>query len=206
VNPGLSVSRVGGGIGADQGHEAGGRPMKLELAQFRELAAFAQFGSDLDPATQRQLDRGQRITEMLKQPQYQPWPLEDQVMVFFAGDQQLPGQGAAGTASAEWQETSCAIWRPATRTSAGRLRPQKKLDDDERRVEAGDPGLQPDVPGARIGATCQVRPSHCGQPGRYDCARGTHAQHTRNPAPHPQRQEHRQGHQGDGDRGRGQDA
>jgi len=58
--------------------------MKLELAQFRELAAFAQFGSDLDATTQKQLDRGQRITEVLKQPQYQPWPLEDQVMVFFA--------------------------------------------------------------------------------------------------------------------------
>ncbi len=58
--------------------------MKLELAQFRELAAFAQFGSDLDPATQRQLDRGQRITEILKQPQYQPMSLEKQVMVFYA--------------------------------------------------------------------------------------------------------------------------
>jgi F-type H+-transporting ATPase subunit alpha len=58
--------------------------MKLELAQFRELAAFAQFGSDLDPATQRQLDRGQRITEILKQPQYQPMPMERQVMVFYA--------------------------------------------------------------------------------------------------------------------------
>jgi F-type H+/Na+-transporting ATPase subunit alpha len=53
--------------------------MKLELAQFRELAAFAQFASDLDPATRRQIERGQRLTEMLKQPQYQPMPVEEQV-------------------------------------------------------------------------------------------------------------------------------
>ncbi|MCX6029682.1 MAG: F0F1 ATP synthase subunit alpha [Chloroflexi bacterium] len=83
VNPGLSVSRVGGAAQTKAMKQVAGK-MKLELAQFRELAAFAQFGSDLDPATQRQLDRGQRITEILKQPQYQPVALEKQVMVFFA--------------------------------------------------------------------------------------------------------------------------
>ncbi len=83
VNPGLSVSRVGGAAQTKAMKQVAGK-MKLELAQFRELAAFAQFGSDLDAATQRQLDRGQRITEILKQPQYRPWSLEDQVMVFYA--------------------------------------------------------------------------------------------------------------------------
>ncbi len=83
VNPGLSVSRVGGAAQTKAMKQVAGK-MKLELAQFRELAAFAQFGSDLDPATQRMLDRGQRITEILKQPQYAPWSLEKQVMVFFA--------------------------------------------------------------------------------------------------------------------------
>ncbi|MEJ5198762.1 MAG: F0F1 ATP synthase subunit alpha [Anaerolineae bacterium] len=83
VNPGLSVSRVGGAAQTRAMKQVAGR-MKLELAQYRELAAFAQFGSDLDPATQRQLDRGRRITEILKQPQYQPMPMEKQVMVFFA--------------------------------------------------------------------------------------------------------------------------
>jgi F-type H+-transporting ATPase subunit alpha len=83
VNPGLSVSRVGGAAQTRAMKQVAGR-MKLELAQFRELAAFAQFGSDLDPATQRQLDRGQRITEILKQPQYRPVSLEKQVMVFYA--------------------------------------------------------------------------------------------------------------------------
>lgn len=58
--------------------------LRLDLAQFRELAAFAQFGSDLDPATRAQLDRGQRITEVLKQPQYQPTPVEEQVMIIWA--------------------------------------------------------------------------------------------------------------------------
>jgi F-type H+-transporting ATPase subunit alpha len=83
VNPGLSVSRVGGAAQTKAMKQVAGK-MKLELAQFRELAAFAQFGSDLDPATQRQLDRGQRITEILKQPQYRPVALERQVMVFYA--------------------------------------------------------------------------------------------------------------------------
>ena len=83
VNPGLSVSRVGGAAQTKAMKQVAGK-MKLELAQFRELAAFAQFGSDLDPTTQRQLDRGQRITEILKQPQYRPVSLERQVMVFYA--------------------------------------------------------------------------------------------------------------------------
>jgi F-type H+-transporting ATPase subunit alpha len=58
--------------------------LKLELAQFRELAAFAQFGSDLDQATRNQLERGQRLTEILKQPQYEPVPLDQQVMLIYA--------------------------------------------------------------------------------------------------------------------------
>ena len=85
VNAGLSVSRVGGAaqIKAMKG-EAGG--LRLDLAQYRELAAFAQFGSDLDKATQRRLARGQRMLELLKQGQYQPMPVEQQVMVIFAGN------------------------------------------------------------------------------------------------------------------------
>jgi F-type H+-transporting ATPase subunit alpha len=59
--------------------------LRLEMAQFRELAAFAQFGSDLDEATQRRLERGQRLTEILKQPQYEPVPLEEQVIIIYAG-------------------------------------------------------------------------------------------------------------------------
>jgi F-type H+-transporting ATPase subunit alpha len=59
--------------------------IKLELAQYREMAAFAQFGSDLDPATQRLLNRGARLTELLKQPQYRPLPVEEQVVSIYSG-------------------------------------------------------------------------------------------------------------------------
>jgi F-type H+-transporting ATPase subunit alpha len=59
--------------------------LRLELAQYRELAAFAQFGSELDPATQRQLARGERLTELLKQPQFQPVAVEKQIAIIFAG-------------------------------------------------------------------------------------------------------------------------
>jgi F-type H+/Na+-transporting ATPase subunit alpha len=78
VNAGLSVSRVGGDAQIRAMRQVAGR-MKLELAQYRELAAFAQFASDLDPATRRQIDRGARLTEVLKQPQYQPMPVEEQI-------------------------------------------------------------------------------------------------------------------------------
>jgi F-type H+-transporting ATPase subunit alpha len=83
VNAGLSVSRVGGDAQIRAMRQVAGR-MRLDLAQFRELAAFAQFASDLDPATKRQIDRGQRLTEILKQPQYQPMPVEEQVAVIWA--------------------------------------------------------------------------------------------------------------------------
>ncbi len=84
LNVGISVSRVGSAAQTKAMKQVAGR-LKLELAQFRELAAFAQFGSDLDDATQRQLDRGQRLSELLKQPQYKPVPLDKQVMAIYAG-------------------------------------------------------------------------------------------------------------------------
>ena len=84
LNVGLSVSRVGSAAQTKAMKKVAGK-MKLELAQGRELAAFAQFGSDLDKATQRQLDRFQRLTQLLKQPQYQPLSLSDEVMSIYAG-------------------------------------------------------------------------------------------------------------------------
>ncbi|GAI75863.1 unnamed protein product, partial [marine sediment metagenome] len=83
LNVGVSVSRVGGKAQTRAMRDVAGR-LKLELAQFRELAAFAQFGSDLDKATRDQLERGQRLTEILKQPQYEPVPLDLQVMLIYA--------------------------------------------------------------------------------------------------------------------------
>ncbi|MBS1801466.1 MAG: F0F1 ATP synthase subunit alpha [Acidobacteria bacterium] len=84
VNVGLSVSRVGFSAAVKATKQVGAT-LKLDLAQYRELAAFAQFGSDLDPVTQRQLNRGQRLTELLKQPQFRPLPFENQVAIIFAG-------------------------------------------------------------------------------------------------------------------------
>jgi F-type H+/Na+-transporting ATPase subunit alpha len=84
VNVGLSVSRVGSAAQIKAMKQVAGR-IKLELAQYREMAAFSQFASDLDASTQRLLARGARLTEVLKQPQYQPMPVEEQVAVIFAG-------------------------------------------------------------------------------------------------------------------------
>src|SRR6516162_3724743 len=84
INVGLSVSRVGSAAQIKAMKQVAGR-IKLELAQYREMAAFSQFGSDLDAATQRLLARGSRLTELLKQPQFAPVPVEDQVVAIFAG-------------------------------------------------------------------------------------------------------------------------
>jgi len=84
VNVGLSVSRVGGDAQTRAMKQVAGR-LRLDMASFRELAAFAQFGSDLDKATQSRLNRGQRLQEILKQPQYEPVSIGNQVMVIFAG-------------------------------------------------------------------------------------------------------------------------
>ncbi len=83
VNVGISVSRVGGNAQIKAMKQVAGR-LRLDLAQYRELEAFTQFATELDPATQRQLDRGARTVEVLKQPHYQPMPVEQQVMIIFA--------------------------------------------------------------------------------------------------------------------------
>jgi F-type H+-transporting ATPase subunit alpha len=86
INVGISVSRVGGNAQTKAMKKVAGR-LRLDLAQYRELAAFAQFGSDLDKATLRQLTRGEKMVEILKQGQYEPMPMEQQVMIIWAGGQ-----------------------------------------------------------------------------------------------------------------------
>ncbi len=83
LNIGISVSRVGGAAQIKAMKKVAGR-LKLEMAQYRELAAFAQFASDLDEGTKKQIERGKRITEILKQPQYTPMPVEEQVIILYA--------------------------------------------------------------------------------------------------------------------------
>jgi F-type H+-transporting ATPase subunit alpha len=93
INVGISVSRVGGSAQIKAMKQVAGS-LKLELAQYRELAAFAQFGSDLDKATQETLARGERLVELLKQGQYQPMPVEKQVIQIYAATQKDEhGQG-----------------------------------------------------------------------------------------------------------------
>jgi F-type H+-transporting ATPase subunit alpha len=84
INAGLSVSRVGSAAQVKAMSKISGG-LRSDLSQYRELAAFAQFGSDLDAATQRQLSRGERLMELLKQPQYSPWRLDHQIMLIYAG-------------------------------------------------------------------------------------------------------------------------
>ncbi len=83
LNVGLSVSRVGSSAQTKPMKKVAGK-LKLAMAQFREMEAFAQFASDLDPETKKQIDRGQRLTELLKQPQYKPYPVEEEVVSIFA--------------------------------------------------------------------------------------------------------------------------
>ena len=98
VNVGISVSRVGGNAQVKAMKKIASK-LRLDLAAFRELEAFAQLGTELDRATQRQLDRGERMVELLKQPQYRPYPVEEQVISIFAGTRgyldELPVTGVA---------------------------------------------------------------------------------------------------------------
>jgi F-type H+/Na+-transporting ATPase subunit alpha len=84
INVGISVSRVGGNAQVKAMRKVASR-LRLDLAQYRELEAFSQFGSELDPQTQRTLARGERMVQTLNQPQYQPWPMEEQVVAIYAG-------------------------------------------------------------------------------------------------------------------------
>src|SRR5690606_34227451 len=84
MNVGISVSRVGGAAQTKILKKASGS-LKLDLAQYRDVAAIAQFASDLDASTKRQLQKGERLVDLLKQPQYQPMPMEVQALVIFAG-------------------------------------------------------------------------------------------------------------------------
>ena len=95
VNVGISVSRVGGDAQTKAMKQVAGR-LRLDMAAYRELAAFALMASDLDKATQQQLGRGQRMQEILKQPQYQPMSLADQVIVLFAGTNGFADRCPAG--------------------------------------------------------------------------------------------------------------
>ena len=102
INAGISVSRVGGNAQIKAMKQVAGR-VRLDLAQYRELEAFAQFGSELDQATQRQLARGARVVEVLKQPQYRPMPVEKQIAIIYAVNNGFLDDVAVGKIR-EWEE------------------------------------------------------------------------------------------------------
>jgi len=132
VNTGLSVSRVGGDAQFKAMKQVAGK-MRLEMANFRELAAFAQFGSDLDPATQRQLDRGLRLQEVLKQGQYRPWSFPDQVQVIYAVTNNFADAVPVAEIKA-WEEGLVKFFRD-TFPDIGRLIEEKKQLDDDLRAQ-----------------------------------------------------------------------
>ena len=99
INVGISVSRVGGSARTKAMNKVAGS-LKLDLSQYRELEAFAQFGSELDPATQKILARGERLVAVLNQRQYDPWPVEEQVVGDLRGRERLSGFDPGGRRSA----------------------------------------------------------------------------------------------------------
>jgi F-type H+/Na+-transporting ATPase subunit alpha len=128
VNVGISVSRVGGSAQIKAMRQVAGS-LRLDLAQFRELAAFAQFGSDLDKVTLAQLSRGQRLTEILKQDQYTPFPVEKQVIIIYAGtngfldDLEVPECGPFEQSLYRHLDTSCG-------PLLAKIRERKAFDDE----------------------------------------------------------------------------
>jgi F-type H+/Na+-transporting ATPase subunit alpha len=132
VNVGISVSRVGGSAQIKAMRQVAGS-MKLELAQYRELAAFAQFGSDLDKATQAQLNRGQRLVEILKQGQFSPLPFSKQILIIFAGTSgfldDLPVE--------QFRPFEAELYKFVDATNASLLRTimEKKILDDDLKAE-----------------------------------------------------------------------
>jgi F-type H+/Na+-transporting ATPase subunit alpha len=134
VNVGLSVSRVGGSAQIKAMRQVAGS-LKLELAQYRELAAFAQFGSDLDKATQAQLNRGQRLVEVLKQKQFSPLPFSKQILIIFAGT-----SGAFDDMPIDQvRDFEAALYKYVDAANPGLLRTimEKKTLDDALKAEMG---------------------------------------------------------------------
>ncbi|HEX8364538.1 MAG TPA: F0F1 ATP synthase subunit alpha [Allosphingosinicella sp.] len=128
INVGLSVSRVGSAAQTKAMKKVAGS-IKLELAQYREMAAFAQFGSDLDASTQRLLNRGARLTELLKQPQFQPMPVEEQVVSIYAGVNGFI-DNVPVNAVTRFESALLGHFRSDHADVLGKIRETKTLDDD----------------------------------------------------------------------------
>ena len=130
VNVGISVSRVGGDAQSKAMKQVAGR-LQLDMAAYRELAAFALMSSDLDKTTQQQLGRGQRMQELLKQPQYRPMSLSDQVIVIFAGTNGFADEVAVEKTGA-WQMELLQFMDSAYPEIGRELEEKKLITEDNR--------------------------------------------------------------------------
>jgi len=128
LNVGISVSRVGGAAQTRAMRQVAGR-LRLDLAQFRSLAAFAQFGSDLDPVTRAQLERGLRLQEILKQPQYRPMALHQQVMVIWAATNGLIDDVPVERVR-EWEDGFLSFMENSHADIGQRVLTEKQLSDE----------------------------------------------------------------------------
>ena len=128
INVGISVSRVGGNAQIKAMKKVAGS-LRLDLSQFRELEAFAKFGSELDPETQKALARGERLVETLNQPQYAPWPVEDQVEIIFAATQGYLDDVAVSRV-VEFNDGLRAFLRSQNSEIGETIRSTKELSDD----------------------------------------------------------------------------
>ena len=182
INVGTSVSRVGGSAQTKAMRKVAGR-LRLELAQYRELEAFSQFGSELDQATQNTLARGERMVATLNQPQYKPWPHAEQVVALYAGINGFLDDGPAAP-RCRASRTSCASTCARRGRSTRRSRRRRTFRRD-------------DPPEARRGAgEVQEELQHRGRHG----SRRLDGKRSRPEAARPLRQEHAQDHEGDGAR------
>jgi F-type H+-transporting ATPase subunit alpha len=162
IDVGISVSRVGGKAQIPAMKKIAGS-LRLDLAAFRELEAFAQLGTDLDKATQAQLDRGYRMVEILKQPQYQPMHVADQVMIIFAGSNgyldKIPRNQVAA-----WEKQFLSYMREQRSDVRNRLIKERALSDDlikqlHEAVKLFVPQFQPPVSGAAPSSDGQKKPA-----------------------------------------------
>ena len=182
VSVGLSVSRVGSAAQIKAMKQVAGR-IKGDLAQFRELAAFAQFGSDLDAKTQALLERGKRIIEIFKQNQYNPLPVEVQVLVLWAAQNNFFDDVAVDKVK-DFQGKLVDFFQTRKADLLAKIRNEKAISDAHRGgIEDGGRRIQTDLPLIIF-----------------------HAQHARHTPANQVGQEHRPDHQGDADGGRSQDA
>ena len=135
INVGLSVSRVGSAAQIKAMKQVAGS-IKLELAQYREMEAFSQFASDLDAATQRLLARGARLTELLKQPQYSPLPVEEQVVAIFAGVRGFLDTIAVGDING-FEQSLLALMRDKHSDLLGKIRADGEISDETEKALRG---------------------------------------------------------------------